>query len=373
MRAGLHVILPCTLLLSACAANPVINANRLVPLISEPVAPRQCRTVAAGTRCAVEVVAVTTRARAPAEAEQSIFTGERGGELDFARVDVAIPANHMVGQIEKGDRQGGEPSNGFALVGVSYLRRADALHEVKGELELRAPADRDILLFVHGFNTNFGEAVTRTAQLTRDLPFAGVPVLFSWPSRAKLVDYIYDRDSATYSRPYLSATIELLARETGARRVHIVAHSMGNWALLEALRDLHARTGMALKGRLGNVILAAPDVDVDVFRQEAGAIRGLPESITLLASSEDRALKASARLAGNVPRAGEVIDGKPIQVPGIVAIDLSGVEAHSDPIAAHGAFANQPQVVTRIGALLRRDDPNDAAEGAAPLFANMFP
>jgi esterase/lipase superfamily enzyme len=356
MRPGLHLILSCTLVVSGCAGN------RLVPFVAEPLALPQCRSVAAATRCAVEVIAVTTRARALAEADQSIFSGERGGDLDFARLDVAIPANHVVGKIEKGDRPGGDSNTTFALVGATYLGRTDALHEVKGQLELRAPADRDILLFIHGYNTNFGEAVVRTAQLTRDMPFAGVPVLFSWPSRARLADYIYDRDSATFSRQYLSATIESLARETGARRVHIIAHSMGNWALLEALRDLRARTGVALKGRLGNVVLAAPDVDVDVFRQEARAILGLPESMTLLASSEDRALKVSARLAGNIPRAGELIDGKPIQIPGIVAVDLSAIEANSAE-TAHSGFANQPQVVTRLGALMQRDDTNTSGDG----------
>ena len=165
----------------------------------------------------------------------------------------------------------------------------------------------------------------------------------------------------------MSATIEALARETGARRVHIIAHRMGNWALLEALRELHARTGLALKGRLGNVVLAAPDVDVDDFRQQARAILGLPEGMTLLASSDDRALKVSARLAGNIPRAGELIDGKPIQVPVIIAIDLSQIEANS-PTNAHGGFADQPQVVARIGALMQRDDLGDGAAFGEALF-----
>jgi len=347
-------MLAAMLIVSGC------TGNRLIPMVAEPLALPPCRSVAAGTRCGVEVIAVTTRARATAESEQSVFSGERGETLDFARLDVAIPANHAVGRVERSDGQAGDPSMVFALVGATYLGRTDALHEIRGQLQLRSPADRDILLFIHGYNTNFGEAVVRIAQLTDDMPFAGVPVLFSWPSRARLAEYIYDRDSATYSRQYLSATIEALARETGARRVHIIAHSMGNWALLEALRDLRARTGLTLKGHLGNVVMAAPDVDVDVFRQEARAIIGLPESLTLLASSEDRALKVSARLAGNIPRAGELIDGKPIQVPGIIAVDLSEIEAGS-PSTAHGGFANQPQVVTRIGALMQRDDLGDGA------------
>jgi esterase/lipase superfamily enzyme len=358
MRAGLHLTLSCALVVSGCAGN------RLVPLVAETSALPQCRSVSSGTRCAVDVIAVTTRARADAAAAQSIFTGERGADLDFARVDVAIPANHVVGKIEKAGSDRPDPEVTFALVGANYLDRKDAIGQIRRQLAQRAPDDRDILLFVHGYNTNFGEGVVRTAQLARDMPFSGVPVLFSWPSRAKLADYIYDRDSATYSRQYLSATIELLARETGARRVHIVAHSMGNWALLEALRDLHGRTGAALRGRLGDVILAAPDVDVDIFREEARAVRGLPESMTLLASSEDEALKASARLAGNIPRAGELIDGQPVQVPGIVAVDLSGIEARSGGIAAHSAFANQPLVVTRLGAMLQHNAPDDDSVGA---------
>jgi esterase/lipase superfamily enzyme len=359
MRAGRHLVLPCLLALAGCAGN------RIVPLVADLPALPACRTSTPQTRCAVEVIAVTTRARAD---DPAIFSGERAQDLDFARIDVAIPANHVVGTIEKSGPDHSGLEDAFALAGSTYLDRKDAIQEVRSQLAQRPADERDILLFIHGYNTNFGEGVVRTAQLTRDMPFGGVPILFSWPSRAKLADYLYDRDSVMYSRQYLSRTIETLARESGARRVHIIAHSMGNWALIEALRDLRTRTGLALKGRLGNVVLAAPDVDADVFRQEARTISGLPESITLLASSQDKALKASAELAGNVPRAGQLIDGKPIQVPGIVAVDLSEIEVGQGGIAAHGAFANQPLVVTRMGALLQRDDPSRTQDGTLAAF-----
>ena len=86
--------------------------------------------------------------------------------------------------------------------------------------------------------TDFEEAVYRLAQIADDLHAPAVPLLFTWPSRGKLLAYGYDRESATYSRDALEALLQKLARDPEVREVSVLAHSMGNWATLEALRQM---------------------------------------------------------------------------------------------------------------------------------------
>ena len=93
-------------------------------------------------------------------------------------------------------------------------------------------------MFIHGFNVSFGLAARRTAQLSYDLKFQGVSMLYSWPSQGKLAAYTSDEDKILWTRPRLQAFLTLVATELGVAGVHIIAHSMGNRALVEVLKDL---------------------------------------------------------------------------------------------------------------------------------------
>src|SRR5690606_36940194 len=121
------------------------------------------------------------------------------------------------------------------------------------------------LVFVHGYRTPFDGSVYRTAQIVHDSGYTGTPVLFSWASSGRTVDYIYDNNSATVARDGLEKTLRTL-RAAGASRIDIVAHSMGNWLTMEALRQFALTSDRDIGNSLGDVILASPDIDVDVFK-----------------------------------------------------------------------------------------------------------
>ena len=123
------------------------------------------------------------------------------------------------------------------------------------------------MVFVHGYNTGFDNAVYRVTQIAHDSGYSGTPVLFSWASGGKTTDYVYDKESASVARDQLEATLRLLA-QSGARRIDIVAHSMGTWVTMEALRQLAITGDRDLGGKLGDVVLASPDIDVDVFKSQ---------------------------------------------------------------------------------------------------------
>ncbi len=197
----------------------------------------------------------------------------------------------------------------------------------------------------------FEHALHRTAQLAYDLEFDGVPYLYSWPSKGEESGYLYDRDSADRARTYFLQFLGKIAHETKAKKIHIIAHSMGTRPLLEALRTDHGRTARQL--RIGEVILAAPDIDADVFRDIAMTIAGAAQGMTLYASANDRALKASKAIAGGKPRAGDVPASGPVVTPGIETVDIT--EAGPDSIMGlnHTTYAERSHVLSDMWLLLK--------------------
>ena len=122
-----------------------------------------------------------------------------------------------------------------------------------------------MLVFVHGFNTTFEEARDRAAQIVADTRFGGVAVLFTWPTKHELFGYVYDKDNATASRDGCKALLQEVAATPGVGKVHVLAHSMGGWLAMEALRQQAIAGDRDLSGHLGEVMLASPDIDMDVF------------------------------------------------------------------------------------------------------------
>ncbi|MEM8798316.1 MAG: alpha/beta hydrolase, partial [Pseudomonadota bacterium] len=168
---------------------------------------------------------------------------------------------------------------------------------------------------------------------------------FSWASRGKTFDYLYDLNSALQSRDELERLGVLL---TGVQAKHfdVVAHSMGNLATLEAMRNLEKRRDLDSTGELRRVILASPDVDIDLFEAQLKDVRSIQDRITVLISNDDRALSLSRRLAGGVSRVGAT-DPKRIAALGLTVIDLTEIDDRTS--SNHSKFASSPEIVKLIG------------------------
>ena len=161
----------------------------------------------------------------------------------------------------------------------------------------------DILLFIHGYNVSFAEALRRTGQLAYDLNFPGVLLLYSWPSQGRPLSYMVDETNIAWTRPNFQAVLEILLSKVGARNVDVVAHSMGSRALVHAIASINAGLPVGTAS-LHHVVLAAPDIDADEFRGLSIKLTGRSHRLTLYASSRDRALQVSKRVHG-YSRAGE--------------------------------------------------------------------
>ncbi len=192
----------------------------------------------------------------------------------------------------------------LASIGLDHWRieSVEQLADV-GDLFRLAPR-RDLLLYVHGYNQTFETAALDAVRLSDGIKFHGETMLFTWPSRAKLLDYGYDRESAMWSRDALDRVIGALLESPSVGTIHIVAHSIGTMLTMEALRQLYARGGEAAAARIGAIVFASPDIDMDVFSASVERIGVLAPKITIVTATNDRALSVSQWIAGGMTRVG---------------------------------------------------------------------
>lgn len=301
---------------------------------------------------AVGLLYATTRAAAP-DHSGSWFSGERSDQISFGRAFVRVPERHSAGRLEQPMRIriwklelyqfARDPTRHFVIRSVRAMTR-DAWCEL-----VRTFPSSDALVFVHGFNTSFEEALYRHAQIVWDLQFKGVNVLFSWPSRGGAESYIYDKDSALGARDAFISVLSLLKAQPNITSIHVVAHSMGNLVALESLaHHPHATDPL----NLGELVLAAPDVDRDTFKTLVPKVAGTAAGLTLYASAADWALTLSKRLAGSIPRAGDVPLGGPVVLPGLDSIDVTALGTDFFGLN-HGTYAQSRSVINDMGLLFR--------------------
>jgi esterase/lipase superfamily enzyme len=303
----------------------------------------------------------TDRARKD-QPKRPVYTSERARRLELGQALVTVPKTHQVPTIERPFAiripyfqvtiyEGAEdPKSHFTIKDIAILSRDQFLAKARERVNGSRAFKDQAILFVHGYNNSFDYALYRTAQMAYDLQFDGAAFLYSWPSLGDFSGYGYDRESSVQAEPYLRQYLELVIRETGAKGVSVIAHSMGNLPLLQVLRDLGPKLPPDV--RLNQIILAAPDVDRNVFENIAGDLQKWGRGVTLYASANDRAMQAARRVAGGIPRAGDVpLDG-PIIIDGIDTIDVT--QQSLDYLALnHSIYAEKTALLNDIGLLLR--------------------
>ena len=173
-----------------------------------------------------------------------------------------------------------------------------------GDLIVPTAGGHDVLIYVHGYNTTFETAALDAARLSDGIKFVGETMVFSWPSRAGLLDYGYDRESAMWSRDALQQVLDGLIASPIVGHVHIVAHSIGTMLTMEALRQLYAQLGEEAANRVGAVVFASPDIDMDGFSSSVKRIGHLARKIIVVTAANDRALAVSRWMAGGITRVG---------------------------------------------------------------------
>ena len=287
-----------------------------------------------------------------------LFSGERGDAVTYMDLAVSIPpdATRQPGSVQWPKSLPGNPATDFVSLRAEPVERAKVAAWTGRAV--RHGAKRHVLVFVHGFNNKFEDAVFRFAQIVHDSGAEVAPVLFTWPSKGSVLAYGYDRESTNFSRNGLETLLRDLAKDPNVGEVTVLAHSMGNWLTLESLRQMAIRD-RRVAPKIRNVILAAPDVDMDLARSAFRDMGPDRPRLTLMVSGDDQALAVSRLVWGDSIRLGAI---DPTVEPykseldrqNIGVLNLSTVKG-DDPLN-HGKFASG-EVVALLGKRLADGQP----------------
>ncbi|MCA9013818.1 MAG: alpha/beta hydrolase [Planctomycetaceae bacterium] len=276
------------------------------------------------------------------------YTNEFGTELAYGTGQVRISRKNSSDLKTKVIQTlwQGAPEGQVEISALTPATEAPFFENLNTMLE-RSP-QKDVLVFVHGFNVDFPSAVTRAAQIANDLPFNGAIVCYSWPSQGGVEKYLLDGQVANTSVEPMARFLETLVSSVPkGTKINIMVHSMGNRVVMRAMNrlpDFFQQTKP-----FQNVILAAPDVGVSEFKKLAPAIIAQSNRVTLYSGSGDVALVAS-KAVNQERRAGD--SREPLILEGIETIDVSAVDTS---FMSHSYYGSNRAVLSDLFALLKQD------------------
>jgi len=281
------------------------------------------------------------------------FIGKRDKAklTQYGITQVSIPDVHEIGNIETRKlwkfEFSEDPEKHITIADIQELNSTDYFQKIKNSI--KDSEGKNAFIFIHGFNVSFEDAAKRTGQIAYDLEFKGVPVFYSWPSQGKFSRYTEDEANIKWSQPHIESFIEDFALNSGVENIYLLAHSMGSRGLTRAYVNL-LKKNPALKSKFKEIILAAPDIDADVFKDQiAPKMADIGAPVTLYSSSEDIALKASHAIHGHT-RAGDSGEGQLI-LTGFESIDSTNVK--SDFIG-HSSYADNIAILSDMYYLINR-------------------
>ncbi|MEO1528225.1 MAG: alpha/beta hydrolase [Planctomycetota bacterium] len=285
-------------------------------------------------------------------------------EITYGVCNVFIPKSHKPGSSgtswwRRWIRLGEDDS--LKLIGVHNLPREVFWSGLAKKLNTWWPeGDRNLFVYLHGFNVSFEDAAVHAAQIGYDLKVPGEMAFYSWPSRGSVTAYSADEATITASVKHLAKFLHELSTGSNAERIHLFVHSMGNRGLLSAMERIASKGYPELS--LGQVFFCAPDEDVRTFKDKTTEFPHRYENRTLLVSPQDRAVFLSYEKHGQQDRVGYVSDDRPITiVEGMDTIEVGGFGAFD---LGHGYFASAEPVIK---------DMREAIQTRLPAAARKIP
>jgi esterase/lipase superfamily enzyme len=303
----------------------------------------------------VEVFFGTDRKFQPVKNIYQRFGSRRSdnGELSLGFCKVSIPEGHRIGHLESPFFDLNfmdDPNRHVVLMALEKMKEDLFFQELSAKVS-KTP-NRDVLIFIHGYNVTFVEAVRRTAQIAFDIGFQGAPICYSWPSGGKFSKYMPDEASVEWTTPHMVKFVNDLTKGSGASTFYVIAHSMGNRALVHGLEHVVSEKKASSSVKLSQIFLAAPDIDAGVFRQISSGIVTTGDRATLYASSNDLPWAMSQQFHA-YPRAGEGGDNI-VVVPGIDTIDASAVPSG---FFGHSYYAGTRTILSDMYELVKHGAP----------------
>jgi esterase/lipase superfamily enzyme len=263
---------------------------------------------------------------------------------------VFFGTNRQIGIVESDIEFGRTRSDLLALGMLEVDRTSQSVTQVGllRESEVAVLQPSEVLLFIHGYNSTFDQSVLTATKLAHRIKYRGKLFVYSWPSSASMSNYDYDRESILASRSPLKWFVELINQRFRPQHISIVAHSMGCQLAAEAVRDLEAIAELRNIAPI-ELIMASPDIDVDVFAEALPALNRIKVGLTQYVSSHDRALKTSSWKASG-QRVGLFRNDNPVFFEGVDLIDVSN---QSRSLLGHDVYLENELVSADIGLLIQ--------------------
>jgi esterase/lipase superfamily enzyme len=289
------------------------------------------------------------------------YSGDRDNLVHYGSCQVAVPKSHKIGSTGSRWWQKLLTSTDDRLKldrsSLTLLNEAGFLASIKQALEERESNERSALVYIHGFNVSFEAAAVCAAQIGFDLQVPGIMAFYSWPSKGNLMGYTADEATIEASEKYITEFLLNLAQNSDVTKIHIIAHSMGNRGLLRSMQRILNQVQSTSSISFGQIFLAAPDVDPDLFQDLAQAYSQLAERTTLYVSGKDKAL-ATSGIIHDRPRVGYF---PPIKVfEGIDTVEVSNVNLSW---LGHGYFADARDLLQDMHKLLSNNTPPEERFG----------
>lgn len=307
--------------------------------------------------------------RKPISSDVSCSNNYYSTQLDtaekFGACEVIVPASHDIGSLDQD--ASGSSDKYYKLENHQSISNIDSL-----KTEINKNQFPEIIVFVHGFNVKFEEAVLRAAQIKYDLKFGGEVVLFSWPAGSEegmlnqlLIKGTYQNNLTNAKASIFTFKKFLSDLETTKKKIHLIVHSMGHQVVLPAVANLNREKNEKL---IQQMVLNAPDFDSAEFKGIAESLKKSAERITVYCSPGDNALVASSKINQN-KRLGSCEKHS--------GIDMVNVNPVDSPVMGlgglgHGYYSSRPiltdlyQVILGLEAknrlFLRKSSPNNGED-----------
>jgi len=311
----------------------------------------------------------------------------------MASVDLKLGPTKEIGRFPKIPYQVAETPTGLTRAPAVVDAWETATRALQAEVARRLALSprKEVVLFIHGVDNTFQDAALTMGELCHFLGREFVCAIFSWPAagnRGVLFGYEEDYESSLYAAEHLRKTIRAIAGTPGLQKIHLLAHSRGTGMLVTALSDLNfeaymQQSDIAQRFKIGNVVLMAPDLDIDISVAKIFKVfsdPGLPYGpspepkvvlermrgfrMTVYVSPDDKALATSGWLFGSIVRLGRLDEAMltPDQIEharSLGFLDVIQVRAKTD-LFGHSYFRSNPEVSSDLIAMLRYGlGPND--------------
>ena len=237
------------------------------------------------------------------------------------------------------------------------------IEAIEGHLALSRR--KQITVYVHGFNTTFDKNLKLASEFWHYMSRDEVMISFDWPSKGSLFSYEVDKSNANFAIRQFRELLEFLAAHTSAARINIIAHSAGTPIAVEALRQLSLmhydldNQEAQRRTKIGRVILAAPDMDLDTALSAGvdGAGR-VTQGVIVYASSRDKAMGFSGGIFGDVRLGGSIGKLTEDEREALISndtqwIDVTAAERRTSTFLGHSYFHNNPWVSSDVMLFLR--------------------